>query len=113
MNLSAISRDFDRDGVEVLPQLLSKATVCQLLDNVTTKHVENLVRSGRMPPPVYLGRSPRWKRAELLNWINDGCPVLDHDKLKVWDAEQALRRNETERLNSNRRPLRRKTVRRR
>ncbi len=49
-----------RESSELPPALLSKATVCQLLDNVTAKHVENLVRSGRMPEPVYLGRSPRW-----------------------------------------------------
>ncbi|MEZ6127892.1 MAG: hypothetical protein R3C59_04370 [Planctomycetaceae bacterium] len=80
------------DGADVLPQLLSKTTVCKLLDNVTPKHVENLVRSGRMPEPSYLGRSPRWNRTELLNWIHSGCPVLDAQKLDNWNAEQAVRK---------------------
>lgn len=81
-----------RPAAEVLPELLSKTTVCQLLDNVTPKHVENLVRSGRMPKPLYLGRMPRWNRSELLEWIHSGCPVLDTQKLASWEAELAARK---------------------
>ncbi|MEZ6061128.1 MAG: hypothetical protein R3C19_12250 [Planctomycetaceae bacterium] len=77
------------DSVEVLPQLLSKSTVCQLLDGVTTKHVENLVRSGRMPEPVYLGRSPRWNRSRLMDWIASGCPIVDVNKHASWQAEKS------------------------
>jgi len=77
-------------GDAVLPQLLSKASVCRFLDGVTTRHVDNLVRSGRMPEPVYLGRSrPLWKRSDLMEWIEAGCPVQDPDKLAEWEEMQA------------------------
>lgn len=77
------------EPANVLPELLSKASVCELLDNVTPKHVENLVRSGRMPPPVYLGRSPRWQRRVLLEWIESGCPVVDAERFDTWQAMQS------------------------
>lgn len=83
--------DTDEPG-NVVPELLSKSTVCELLDNVTAKHVENLVRSGRMPAPVYLGRSPRWQRRVLLDWIESGCPVIDAEKLETWQAMQTAAR---------------------
>ena len=69
---------------EMQPRLLSKKTVCQLLDGVTTKHVENLVRSGRMPAPVYLGRIPRWRLEDLVRWMEDGCPIVDDVKQRMW-----------------------------
>lgn len=86
-----ISDSSTDDESKELPELLSKASVCRLLDNVTAKHVENLVRSGRMPSPVYLGRSPRWRRRELNDWIEAGCPVLDAAKLKQWKNSRADR----------------------
>ncbi len=70
------------------PRLLSKTTVCKLLDNVTGRHIENLVKSGRMPGPVYLGRSPRWRLKELLEWIDSKCPVVDPGKLAQWQAQK-------------------------
>lgn len=38
------------------------------------KHVRRLSSSGRMPPPIRLGRVVRWSRNELLDWIAEGCP---------------------------------------
>ena len=73
---------------QAAPRLLSKTTVCKLLDNVTGRHIENLVNSGRMPGPVYLGRSPRWKLKELLEWIDSKCPVVDPGKLARWQAQK-------------------------
>ncbi len=60
-----------------------------MLGGVTARHVENLVRSGRMPEPVYLGRIPRWRLAELMDWIEAGCPVVDSDRLARWDTAKA------------------------
>jgi len=32
--------------------------------------------SGKAPAPVRIGRSVRWRRAELADWIARGCPRL-------------------------------------
>ena len=46
--------------------LLLKREVAALL-GVSSRQVENLVKSGRIPRPLYLGtNSPRWRRSELL-----------------------------------------------
>lgn len=40
----------------------------------------NLVNSGRAPRPIKLGRSARWRRQELLDWIVSGCPDIRQGK---------------------------------
>lgn len=30
--------------------------------------------SGKLPKPVRIGRSVRWRREELRDWIQEGCP---------------------------------------
>lgn len=69
---------------EMSPQLLSKESVCRWLDGCTTRHLENLVKAGRMPGPVYLGRIPRWPLKVLVEWLNAGCPVVDREKYDAW-----------------------------
>ena len=36
--------------------------------------VHELGRSGRLPPGISLGRCRRWRRQEILDWIERGCP---------------------------------------
>lgn len=36
-----------------------------------------LVACGRAPKPVKLGRSARWSRQVILDWIAAGCPARD------------------------------------
>lgn len=46
--------------------LMKKVEVAKLL-GCSDRNVENLVKSGRIPQPIYLGpNSPRWRRPELL-----------------------------------------------
>jgi predicted DNA-binding transcriptional regulator AlpA len=33
-----------------------------------------LQAGGKVPPPIHLGRSCRWRRSELLAWIDAGAP---------------------------------------
>jgi excisionase family DNA binding protein len=33
-----------------------------------------LQSAGKIPPPLHLGRSCRWRRAELLDWLDAGAP---------------------------------------
>ncbi|RIK77255.1 MAG: DNA-binding protein [Planctomycetota bacterium] len=39
---------------------------------------------GRVPRPVRIGRTLRWRRDELNAWIAAGCP-----KQREWDAARA------------------------
>ena len=51
---------------------------------ISERHLWTLHSSGRLPRPVKLGRSVRWNRRELQEWLDAGCPSRDrweHDKL--------------------------------
>jgi len=56
--------------------LLTAADVARLLA-VTVRHVRALDSSGRLPRPVRLGRAVRWRRDELLAWLDAGAPGRD------------------------------------
>jgi excisionase family DNA binding protein len=57
--------------------LMTGGEVAELL-RVSTRMIYRLKDSGRMPQPIKLGGSVRWRRAELVEWIEDGCPVKRH-----------------------------------
>lgn len=61
------------EAERVQPTLLSIADLATLL-GVSSRHVERMDVSGRMPAPVRLGRSKRWRRTEIESWIVAGCP---------------------------------------
>ncbi|VTR97001.1 unnamed protein product [Gemmata massiliana] len=42
--------------------------------------------AGRLPAPVYVGGSRRWRRAEIGAWVEAGCPARDH-----WDQIRAAK----------------------
>lgn len=58
-----------------LPQLLDAPSVGALL-MLDRKTVERHAKTGKMPRPVKIGGSTRWRRAELDAWILAGCPPL-------------------------------------
>ena len=51
-------------------------TTCQVADlfQITKRHVQRLVKQGRMPRPVKLGRCSRWVKSDLIEWLKSGCP---------------------------------------
>lgn len=55
--------------------LLSAPAVARMLD-VSARQVWRLLAGGRIPRPVKIGRSVRWRSAELREWIADGCPKI-------------------------------------
>ncbi len=55
------------------PELLTKSDVGKVLQ-VSGRQVENLVRAGKLPQPIRLGAHPRWRRGELLAFL-DGLPA--------------------------------------
>ena len=36
----------------------------------TTRNIELLVAAGKFPMPIRLGTRPRWRRSDLLNWLD-------------------------------------------
>ena len=55
------------------PELWTKTDVAKWLQ-VSTRQVEILVKAKRIPPPVRLALHPRWRRTELLAFINGMTP---------------------------------------
>ncbi len=36
------------------------------------RHIDSMVKDGQFPEPIRAGvRSPRWRRSDLLNWLDD------------------------------------------
>ncbi len=64
---------------EVVVELLDVATVAQLC-GCSARTVRRLADAGRMPRPIKLGTLVRWRRAEVLDWISAGCPVVRPQK---------------------------------
>jgi excisionase family DNA binding protein len=59
--------------------LLDVRAVARLLD-CSPRHVYRLSDAGRMPAPRRLGGLVRWRRAELTDWLDAGCPVARNAK---------------------------------
>lgn len=54
-------------------QLLKIGDVCELL-KISKRSVWRLISAGQFLPPVRVGRSVRWRRAEVEEWVKKGCP---------------------------------------
>jgi excisionase family DNA binding protein len=60
----------------IVPELLTTAQAARLLglgERTFWRHS----RSGTAPAPVTIGGTVRYRRAELLAWVADGCPRID------------------------------------
>ncbi len=55
------------------PLLLSAETVAELL-GISIRTLWRLRAAGRLPRPVRLGGSVRWRPEDIQAWIADGCP---------------------------------------
>jgi len=56
-----------------LPLMLDVQTVAKLL-KCSGRHVYRLSDSDRMPRPLKIGSLVRWRRDDIRQWIDDGCP---------------------------------------
>ena len=84
--LRAISAGDARDnaGMNTTPHstnderlVLTAAEAAQLL-GISVRHFWSLLASGRIgPQPLAFGRTRRWRRAELVEWIAAGAPSRD------------------------------------
>lgn len=57
------------------PELLTIREVSVLL-GCSMRTIGRLADSGRMPHGLKLGGLRRWRRSEVLAWLNDGCPPV-------------------------------------
>jgi prophage regulatory protein len=64
--------------------LLSAERLAELLQ-VSKRTLWRLRSSGRLPEPVVLGSSVRWRAAEIESWVLAGCPTLSE-----WDSRRKL-----------------------
>lgn len=53
--------------------LLDVRGVAAMLD-CSRRHVYRMADSGQMPRPVKLGALVRWRRSDLDEWLQAGCP---------------------------------------
>ena len=53
--------------------MVSKRQAAELLQ-ISTRTIDNLRSEGHMPQPIRIGRAVRWNRAELVAWVDAGCP---------------------------------------
>ncbi len=44
---------------------------------ISTRCVWRLKSSGKLPQPVVVGGSIRWKRDEVHDWVKRGCPAIE------------------------------------
>jgi len=54
-------------------ELLTAVQLAELL-NISERTLYRLKSRGSLPAPIQLGGSIRWRRAEILQWVADGCP---------------------------------------
>lgn len=54
-------------------ELLKTHEVADLC-NVSPETIRRLTDSGAMPKPVRLGRAVRYRKSDVLIWIEKGCP---------------------------------------
>ena len=66
----------------VIPILLDAEQVGLQL-GVSRSTIYRLDAEGRLPQPVHLGRLTRWRREELAQWVQAGCPSRGR-----WELEQ-------------------------
>ena len=58
-----------------VPLLIGMRDLCELLDR-SEASLERDHAAGRLPAPVRLGGSRKWRRAEIAEWVDAGCPPL-------------------------------------
>jgi len=62
------AKSFDTAPLMMTAEELAE-TLC-----VSKRQVWRLKAKGDIPKPVNIGRSVRWRRSDILEWIAEGCP---------------------------------------
>lgn len=53
--------------------LIAVAELAELL-GVSVRTIWRKESTGHLPAPVRIGGLVRWRRTEIMQWIDDGCP---------------------------------------
>lgn len=62
-----------------LPALSTKKGVAGWGD-CSSRHIDLQVQAGKFPKPIRIGTSPRWRRSDLLAWLESQAEeVVDED----------------------------------
>lgn len=61
-------------GTDTTPPLLTADDVAALL-NVSERTLWRLLSAGKVPKPVRIGRSTRWRAEDVREWVQKGCPA--------------------------------------
>lgn len=62
-------------GDRITAVLLKSPEVAKML-GISEQHLFRLNAAKKIPAPIKLGKSIRWRKAELINWISSGAPDL-------------------------------------
>jgi prophage regulatory protein len=71
------SRQATIQETEERQSLLVSADRLAGLLQVSTRTLWRLLSAGKLPKPIRLGGSVRWRLDEIGKWIDNGCPVPD------------------------------------
>ena len=64
------------EAVRAAPMMMTAEEIAECLQ-VSTRTVWRLKAKGDLPKSVKVGRAVRWRRADILQWIEQGCPATD------------------------------------
>lgn len=59
-----------------LPELITANEFCSLL-KISKRHFQRLLSTGKIIPPIRLGRSTRWDKQEVNKWIKNQNRIQD------------------------------------
>lgn len=57
-----------------IPLLIPVESVAELL-GISPRSVWRRLSSGEMIEPIKIGKSVRWRRQEVVDWVEAGCPI--------------------------------------
>jgi excisionase family DNA binding protein len=60
-------------STDTAPLLVRADEVARMM-GVSERTLWRLLSAGKIPQPVRIGRSTRWRLAEIREWIAGGCP---------------------------------------
>ncbi len=67
-----------RQGPEAAgPETLLEIDEVADLLKCSDRHIRRLCTNGRMPAPIRVGALVRWRRDDILGWIEQGCPPAE------------------------------------
>jgi excisionase family DNA binding protein len=54
--------------------LLATSEEVARLMHISERTLWRLLSAGKVPEPLRFGRNTRWRRSEIMTWIENGCP---------------------------------------